>query len=75
MLMIFVAPTVSLLDLAGPSGSNNPYDVPFVSTTVPYTQLFIILFVMSLICLGALLLMSRIVSRPLVSTILRLNED
>ena len=75
MLIIFVTSYRSLLDLAGPGDSNNPYDVPSVSITVPYKQLFIILFVMSLICLGAQLLMSRIVSRPSISTLLRLNEN
>jgi ABC-type antimicrobial peptide transport system permease subunit len=75
MLITFVAPTVSLLDLAGPAGNGNPYDVPPVLVTIPYVQLLVILGVMVVICLGALLLMSRIVSRPLVSGMLRLNED
>ena len=75
MLITFVTATVSLLDLAGPGGSNNAYDVPPVLTTIPYIQLTIVLGMVVVICLGALLLMGRIVSRPSVSGMLRLNED
>lgn len=75
LLTIFVAPTVSLLDLAGPGGRDNPYDIPSVLTTIPYPQLLLLLGIMGVICLGALLLMARIVSRPSISMTLRMNED
>lgn len=75
LLTIFVAPTVALLDLAGPGGRNNPYDVPSVLTTIPYPQLLLLLMIMGAICLGALLLMAHIVSRPSISMMLRMNED
>jgi ABC-type antimicrobial peptide transport system permease subunit len=75
MLTIFVAPTVSLLDLAGPGGSGNPYDVPSVLTTIPYVQLLVVLGAMGVICFGALVFMGRVVSRSGVSGMLRLGED
>ena len=75
MLTIFAAPTVSLLDLTGPSSQFNPYDVPLVRTIIPYPQLALLLGVLAIICLVALLLITRIVSRPSLGQALRLNED
>jgi ABC-type antimicrobial peptide transport system permease subunit len=75
MLTAFAASTVSLLDLSGPSALYNPFDVPPVQTIIPYSQLFLLLTGLVVICLVALLLMARIVSRPSVSQVLRLNED
>lgn len=75
LLTIFVAPAVALLDLAGPSSRVNPYDVPPIQTVIPYPQLLLLLGGLVLICLVALLLMARIVSRPSMSQTLRLNED
>ena len=75
MLTIFVAPTVALLDLAGPNGGSNPYDIPSVLTTIPYLQLLLVLGVTGIICLGALVLMARIVAHPSISMALRMNED
>jgi sensor histidine kinase YesM len=64
-----------LLDLAGSSAQYNPYDVPPVQTIIPYQQLALLLGGLIVICLLALLLMARIVSRPSIAQILRLNED
>ena len=75
MLTIFVAPAVTLLDLTGVSSQYNPYDVPPVQTIIPYFQLLLLLGGLVIICLVALLLMARIVSRPSLSQTLRLNED
>jgi ABC-type lipoprotein release transport system permease subunit len=75
MLTTFAAPAVSLLDLAGPSSLYNPYDVPPVQTIIPYPQLALLLAALLITCLVALLLMARIVSRPSLSSTLRLNED
>lgn len=75
MLTIFVAPAVTLLDLTGVSSQYNPYDVPPVQTIIPYFQLLFLLGGLAIICLAALLLMARIVSRPSLSQTLRLNED
>lgn len=75
LLTIFVAPVIGLLDIAGPDGPNNPFDVPVVLTVVPYAQLYLLVGFIVVICLGALLLMSRIVSRPSIGLTLRLNED
>ncbi len=75
MLTIFVAPAVSLLDLAGTSVEYNPYDVPPVYASIPYLQLSLLLGGLVVICLVALLLMAHIVSRPSISQTLRLNED
>ncbi|GAC1346006.1 MAG: hypothetical protein NVSMB27_08940 [Ktedonobacteraceae bacterium] len=74
-LTIFAAPAVSLLDLTGPSSQYNPYDVPPVQTVIPYLQLSFLLGGLVIICLVALLLMARIVSRPSIGQTLRLNED
>jgi ABC-type antimicrobial peptide transport system permease subunit len=75
LLTFFVAPIVSLLDLAGPDAGINLYDVPPVQALIPYAQLLSLLGVLVIICLAALLLMARIVSRPSISQTLRLNED
>ena len=75
MLTIFVAPAVTLLDLTGASSQYNPYDVPPVQTIIPYLQLALLLGGLTIVCLVALLLMARIVSRPSLSQALRLNED
>lgn len=75
MLTIFVAPAVTLLDLTGASSLYNPYDVPPVQTIIPYLQLALLLVGLVIVCLMALLLMARIVSRPSLSQTLRLNED
>ena len=75
ILTIFAAPAVSLLDLTGPSSQYNPYDVPPVQAIIPYLQLSLLLGVLVMICLVALLLITRIVSRPSLSQALRLNED
>jgi hypothetical protein len=71
----FAAPAVSLLDLAGPSSQYNPYDVPPVQAIIPFSQIALLLAALLIICLVALLLMARIVSRPSLSSTLRLNED
>jgi len=75
MLTVFVAPAVTLLDLTGASSLYNPYDVPPVQTIIPYLQLSLLLGGLAIVCLVALLLMARIVSRPSLSQTLRLNED
>ena len=75
MLTIFVAPAVTLLDLTGASSQYNPYDVPPLQASIPYFQLSLLLGGLVIICLVALLLMARIVSRPSLSQALRLNED
>lgn len=75
LLTIFAAPAVSLLDLSGPSSLYNPYDIPPVQLSIPWQPLLLLLAGLVLICLVALLLMARIVSRPSISQTLRLNED
>jgi hypothetical protein len=75
LLIIFVAPVVSLLDLTGASAGSNPYDVPPVQATIPYLQLSLLLGGLVVVCLVALLLMAQIVSRPSISQTLRLSED
>ncbi len=75
ILTIFAAPAVSLLDLTGPSSLYNPYDVPPVQMVIPYLQLSLLLGGLVIICMLALLLMARIVSRPSIGQTLRLNED
>jgi hypothetical protein len=76
MLMLFVAPTVSGLTTGhGHVWNGGAPNVPPVQIVIPYTQLLLCLGVFVLICLGALLLMARIVSRPSISQTLRLNED
>jgi ABC-type antimicrobial peptide transport system permease subunit len=76
MLMLFVAPTTAALTI----GHGHPWDggapnVPPIQTVIPYMQLLIMMGVLVVICLAALLLMARIVSRPSLSQTLRLNED
>ncbi len=75
MLTIFAAPTVSLLDLAGPNGRSNPYDVPPVLMTIPYIHILLVLGIVLVIFVGALVFMARMVSRPSMSVMLRLGED
>ena len=75
ILTLFAAPAVELLDLAGPSSAYNPFDVPPVPTVIPYSWLALLLSVLLIVCLVALLLMARIVSRPSPGQTLRLNED
>lgn len=75
LLTNFAAPAVALLDLAGTSSQDNPFDVPPVPTVIPYPQLFLLLGGLVVICIIALLLMIRIVSQPSISHTLRLNED
>ena len=75
MLLIFVAPTVSSLTIQHGHAWDAPINVPPIPVVVPYLQLLLVLGVLVLICLAALLLMARIVSRPSLSQTLRLNED
>lgn len=75
ILTLFAAPAVELLDLAGPSSAYNPFDVPPMPTVIPYSWLALLLGVLVIICVVALLLMARIVSRPSPGQTLRLNED
>jgi len=75
LLTIFVAPAVSLLDLSGPSSQYNLFDVPPVQLVLPAIQLSWLAGGLLTICLVALLLMARIVSRPSLGQTLRLNED
>ena len=73
MLTIFVAPTVGVLPVG--NGLDIGFNVPSIQVVIPFTQLLLLLGVLTIICLGALLLMARIVSRPSLSQTLRLNED
>jgi ABC-type antimicrobial peptide transport system permease subunit len=75
LLIIFVTPAITLLDLSGPSSLYNPYDVPPAQAAIPYVQLSLLLGGLAIVCLVALLLMARIISRPLPGQSLRLNED
>lgn len=75
LLISFVPPIVSLLDLTATNAIANPYDIPPVQTLIPYQQLLLLLGMLAIICLAALLLMARVVSRPSISQTLRLNED
>jgi ABC-type lipoprotein release transport system permease subunit len=75
LLIIFVTPAITLLDLSGPSSLYNPYDVPPAQAAVPYLQFSPLLGGLVIICLVALLLMARIISRPIPGQRLRLNED
>jgi ABC-type antimicrobial peptide transport system permease subunit len=75
LLIVFVPPAVTLLDLTGPSSLYNPYDVPPVPVVIPYLLLSLLLAGLVIVCLSALLLMARVVSRPSPGQRLRLNED
>jgi ABC-type antimicrobial peptide transport system permease subunit len=75
LLIVFVTPAITLLDLSGPSSLYNPYDVPPAQAAVPYLQLSLLLGGLVIICLVALFLMARIISRPIPGQRLRLNED
>jgi ABC-type antimicrobial peptide transport system permease subunit len=75
LLTVFIVPTVTLLDLSGPGALGNPYDIPPIHIAVPYLQLSVLLGALALICLLALLLMARVVSRPAIGQHLRINED
>jgi ABC-type lipoprotein release transport system permease subunit len=75
MLTSFVAPIISLLDLAGPAVGDNAYDLPAVQAVIPYPQLFLLLGGAVIVCCVVLMLMAHIVSRPSLGKTLRLNED
>jgi ABC-type antimicrobial peptide transport system permease subunit len=76
MLMVFVAPTTSVLtDYHGHIWNGGAPNVPPVQLVIPYTQMLLLLGLFLLICIGALLLMARFVSHPSMSQTLRLNED
>lgn len=76
MLSIFVAPTVSVLTIQhGDIGNGGAPNVPPIGITMPYPQLSLVVGALVVICLAALLLMARLVSRPSISQIIRLNED
>lgn len=73
MLILFIPPAVSLTDASG--DWDRSFNVPSIEVIVPYTQILLVLGVLAIICLLALSLMARIVSRPSLSQTLRLNED
>jgi ABC-type antimicrobial peptide transport system permease subunit len=73
ILTIFVGPTVGAPPVG--SGLDIGFDIPPIQVVIPYAQLLLMLGVLTVICLAALLLMARIVSRPSLSRTLRLNED
>ncbi len=73
ILTIFVGPTVGALPVG--SGLDIGFNVPPIQLVIPYAQILPVLGVVTLICLAALLLMARIVSRPSLGQTLRLNED
>ena len=75
MLLIFVSPTVSSLTIMHGHAWDVPLNVPPIPVVVPYPQLLLLLGILLLICLGSLVLMARIVSRPTLAQTLRLNED
>ncbi|MGH2481915.1 MAG: FtsX-like permease family protein, partial [Ktedonobacteraceae bacterium] len=76
-LTVFVAPAFSLLDnLGAASVSFNPIsEIVPIHTVIPQLPIWLMLACLTLICLGALLLMARIATRPSMSQTLRLNED
>jgi len=73
MLTMFAAPTVGNLPIG--SGLDLPFDIPAIQVVIPYPQLLLLLGVLVIICLVAILLMARVVSRPSLGQTLRLNED
>jgi ABC-type antimicrobial peptide transport system permease subunit len=75
LLIIFVTPAVTLLDLTGPGAIYNPYDVPPLQTVIPYLQIALLLGGLIIVCLAALLFIAGIISRPSPDQRLRLNED
>lgn len=75
LLIVFVAPAVTLLDLTGLGAIYNPYDVPALQTVIPYLQIVLLLVGLVIVCLAALLLMAGVISRPSPGQRLRLNED
>ena len=75
LLIVFVAPSVTLLDLTGPGALNNPYDIPPLQIVIPYPQIALLLGGLIVVCLAALLLMAGVISRPSPGQRLRLNED
>ena len=75
MLMLFVAPTTAALTIQhGHPWNGGAPNVPPIQVVIPYAQLLIMVGVLIVICLTALLLMARIVSRPSISQTLRLND-
>jgi ABC-type antimicrobial peptide transport system permease subunit len=74
ILTSFVGPTVGDLRPAG-LGTDLGFNVPPIQVVVPYVQLLLVLGTVTFICLAALLVMARIVSRPSPGQALRLNED
>ena len=73
MLMLFVAPTVVALTIQhGHAWNGGAPNVPPIQLVIPYMQLFLLLGGFVFICVIALLLMARIISRPSISQILRL---
>jgi ABC-type antimicrobial peptide transport system permease subunit len=73
MLTMFVAPTVGNLPIG--NGLDLPFDIPAIQVVIPYPQILLLLAVLVIICLVAILLMARVVSRPSLGQTLRLNED
>jgi hypothetical protein len=68
-----VGPTVGAIRVG--SGLDIGFNIPPIQVVIPYAQLVLVLGAVTLICLAALLLMARIVSRPSLNQTLRLNED
>ena len=75
LLIIFVAPAVTLLDLTGSGALNNPYDIPPLQLVIPFLRIALLLGGLVVVCLAALLLMASVISRPSPGQRLRLNED
>jgi ABC-type lipoprotein release transport system permease subunit len=77
MTTVFVVPTISFIGQASPGSvvDNRIVGVPAFQATLPMLQFGLMLATIVLICIVALILMARIVSRPGISQRLRLNED
>ncbi|HET8913277.1 MAG TPA: ABC transporter permease [Ktedonobacteraceae bacterium] len=75
ILSFFVGPTTGSLPVTTGNALEGIGNVPPIQLVIPYMHLLLVSGLVTLICLIALLIMARIVSRPSLSQTLRLNED
>lgn len=76
-LTVFVAPAYSLFDNVGAASlaSNSISEVLPIHTLIPTLPIGLLLLGVTLLCLGALALTTRVATRPSLAQTLRLNED
>lgn len=74
-LTLFAAPAVATLTVQHGHAWDLPFNIPPTQVVIPFGTLALLLGALLIICLVALLLMARVISRPSLSQTLRLNED